>query len=80
MGDSVFYCCAADYHEILGLKQHVYHLPAPLGQQSRHCLPESSAQGLTGHQATNQAVFYPGALGSPSKLTQLLVEFSSLEL
>lgn len=48
MGDSMFYCCATNYHKSLGLRQHIYYLPVSLGQQSRHCLPESSAQGLTG--------------------------------
>lgn len=80
MGDSMIYCCATNYHKILGLRQHIYHLPVSLGQQSRHCLPESSAQGLTGHQATSQAVFHPGALRCPSKLTQLFAEFHSPEL
>lgn len=59
----VLCCCETNYQKLLSLRQHIYYLPVPLGQESRHCLPESSVQGLTGHQAINQAVFHSGAWG-----------------
>lgn len=78
---SVFYCCVSNYHKPVAYNKAHILSTVSMGQESGHNLHKSSAQGHTRFLSEHQPGCFPfWDSGSSSKLTWMLVEFSSLWL
>ena len=59
----VFYCCITNYHELCGLKEHIFILIVSLVQESRYNYTGSRTQSFRGsNQYVGCTVFSSGGL------------------